>query len=123
MNPKDHPKVKALLDAIEGMDEVGERIVCAVCGRIKDPLGRSVPMECAGYGCNDSCEGYREDPKPSVLWPGERRSEFGYGWIDMRKARHVFAARDALMEDEDDDLPASAEQAAQDFREGNGEVR
>lgn len=42
---------------------------CDVCGRRKLPSGRSAPMECGG--CSDGCPGYRKEPKPGHLWPGE----------------------------------------------------
>jgi hypothetical protein len=28
--------------------------------------------------CNSNCPGYRNDPKPGDLWPGETEEEFGY---------------------------------------------
>jgi len=28
--------------------------------------------------CDHECPGYRLDPKPGSLWPGERKSDFGY---------------------------------------------
>lgn len=58
--------------------EVGPELVrCAECGREKCPRGRDAPME-SGL-CGVCCEGYYDDPKPSSLWPGETREEFGYG--------------------------------------------
>ena len=44
---------------------------CATCGKRKAPLGRSLPLEmCNGY-CGYDCPGYRQDPKPGHLFPGE----------------------------------------------------
>lgn len=46
---------------------------CAVCGRLKAPLGRSMPFEMmAGDWCRAGyCEGYRMQPQPECRWPGE----------------------------------------------------
>jgi hypothetical protein len=55
---------------------VGIRVVCTTCGRMKKPLGRSGPLQ-GGY-CDDDCRGYRSDPTPGDLWPGETDAEFGY---------------------------------------------
>ena len=44
---------------------------CKVCGRRKQPRGRSVPVECHGSYCDYDCEGYEQDPKPGHLWPEE----------------------------------------------------
>lgn len=41
---------------------------CEICGRTKKPIGRDVIK--ADY-CNDECEGYRQEPTPGHLWPGE----------------------------------------------------
>ena len=49
----------------------GQRVECVVCGRYKTPRGRSGPME--SYDCEaGDCPGYRQDPDPGELWPGER---------------------------------------------------
>ncbi len=43
---------------------------CVVCDRTKKPVGRyGGPYD--RYMCDDDCEGYRQDPKPGHLWPGE----------------------------------------------------
>lgn len=44
---------------------------CERCGRTKAPLGRSVAPEMHGLLCDDDCAGYRSDPWPGHLWPGE----------------------------------------------------
>ncbi len=48
---------------------------CTVCGRRKAPVGRSVPLECGGSYCDWECDGYRKDPKPGHLWPGEEADQ------------------------------------------------
>jgi hypothetical protein len=45
--------------------------VCQRCKRRKAPRGRSVAMEMQGALCDYDCTGYREDPQPGHLWPGE----------------------------------------------------
>jgi hypothetical protein len=60
------------------VEDVGKRIECRVCGRMKVPRGRSAPLEMCGSICTDDCRGYREPPEPGDLWPGETREEFGY---------------------------------------------
>ncbi len=59
-------------------EEIGPPTVyCLSCDFPKKPWGRSVsPHE--GPQCSYDCPGYREDPQPSDLFPGERRSDFGY---------------------------------------------
>jgi hypothetical protein len=48
------------------------RLECAVCGRIKAPRGRSVPLAMANGMCTDDCPGFRADPSPTAhLWPNE----------------------------------------------------
>lgn len=60
--------------------EVGPPLVrCAKCSREKCPWGRSAPLEMSTYLCDFDCDGYTEAPRPSSLWPGETREEFGYG--------------------------------------------
>jgi hypothetical protein len=44
----------------------------------KKPVGRSAPLPMANSLCDSDCRGYYEDPKPGELWPGEKRSDFGY---------------------------------------------
>jgi hypothetical protein len=60
----------------EAPQEVGVAVKCRTCGQRKAPRGRSVPMEM--YLCDHECPGYREEPYPGYLWPGETREEFGY---------------------------------------------
>ena len=55
---------------------VGIVVECAGCGQRKAPIGRSVPL--AMYLCDCDCPGYRQDPYPGSLWPGETSDEFGY---------------------------------------------
>lgn len=43
--------------------------VCATCGTIKAPIGRSLPL--GMYRCDSDCKGYRDDPYPPHLWPNE----------------------------------------------------
>jgi hypothetical protein len=53
--------------------------ICAVCGLVKAPFGRSVPLEMANSRCNHDCAGYRQDPRAGHLWPGElARSRYGH---------------------------------------------
>jgi hypothetical protein len=56
--------------------KVGIAVYCEMCNRQKAPIGRSAPMGCEL--CDDDCEGYRDDPKPGSLWPGETEEDFGY---------------------------------------------
>jgi hypothetical protein len=58
--------------------DVGCVPVCATCRLRKAPVGRSVAPAMAGSMCDYDCPGYREDPTPCDLWPGETREEFGY---------------------------------------------
>ena len=51
-------------------------VVCTVCGFTKKPIGRSAPFN--AYYCEDECPGYRQEPRPGSLWPGETSDEFGY---------------------------------------------
>lgn len=54
-------------------DQVGGPLVeCRVCGLLKRPIGRSVPLVMENARCDYECSGYREEPLPSELWPGER---------------------------------------------------
>lgn len=51
-------------------NEVGPPLVkCVVCHASKKPRGRSAPL--GAYYCDYECEGYRLDPQPHDLWPGE----------------------------------------------------
>ena len=65
----------------DAQDEVGKTLWCTVCPRSKNPVGRSAPMYSAGSYCTNDCTGYYLDPKPTSLWSGETRLEFGYGGV------------------------------------------
>lgn len=56
----------------------GYQVNCTVCGRVKQPAGRSVPAELYDSLCGGDCQGYYEEPRPSSLWPGESEEDFGY---------------------------------------------
>jgi hypothetical protein len=43
--------------------------LCEVCGKMKKPIGRSAPLE--SCYCDEECLGYRQEPTPGHLWPGE----------------------------------------------------
>lgn len=58
------------------MIRVGVLVRCTACGRMKKPVGRSAPL-CADY-CDHECEGYRSEPRPGSLWPGETSEDLGY---------------------------------------------
>ena len=59
-------------------DEIGVAVFCAVCGLRKKPAGRDAPLAMANSLCDFECEGYGQPPHPGDLWPGEKRSDFGY---------------------------------------------
>ena len=50
----------------------GVRVECPECGRVKKPIGRDTPAAAGSY-CDGDCPGYRSDPQPDTLWPGEER--------------------------------------------------
>jgi hypothetical protein len=57
----------------------GSYAICSVCGRPKNPRGRSAPPEIAGLLCRPLfCPGYERPPYPGDLWPGESAADFGY---------------------------------------------
>lgn len=56
--------------------KVGIAVTCRQCGRTKAPRGRSVPM--GVMLCDSECSGYRSEPLPGDLWPGETEEQFGY---------------------------------------------
>lgn len=58
------------------MGKIGVCVICATCGNVKKPIGRSAPLDT--YYCDDECPGYRKSPYPGSLWPGETEHEFGY---------------------------------------------
>lgn len=53
------------------MSTVGSAVMCVVCGLRKKPVGRSAPLEMANSLCDSDCPGYRQEPHPGYLWPGE----------------------------------------------------
>jgi hypothetical protein len=59
--------------------KVGIAVECAVCRRMKRPLGRAEPSSIF-ITCSpgDNCPGYLEEPLPGSLWPGETEEEFGH---------------------------------------------
>jgi hypothetical protein len=59
-------------------EDIGVAVECTVCHRRKKPVGRSASPAMANSLCDDDCEGYRKEPYPGQLWPGETREEFGY---------------------------------------------
>lgn len=59
-------------EACEAMPE------CASYHRRKAPTGRDVAAAASGGYCDRDCPGYRDEPRPGHLWPGE-----------LRKLRHV----------------------------------
>lgn len=58
------------------MTRVGILVRCHTCGNTKVPIGRSAPLNYGG--CDDTCGGYRQEPYPGSLWPGETEEQFGY---------------------------------------------
>jgi len=54
----------------------GHAVECIVCRRTKQPRGRSAPLGLSL--CDSDCRGYRLDPFPGDLWPGETSTEFGF---------------------------------------------
>lgn len=65
----------------------GISVTCTTCGLRKMPHGRSAPVYGGAY-CGDLdfqgkiCPGYKLDPKPGCLWPGETAEAFGYPCCD-----------------------------------------
>lgn len=60
--------------------EIGQAARCVVCRKIKKPIGRDAGIAHNSYCTGDhpgesGCRGYREEPRPGDLWPGERRGE------------------------------------------------
>ena len=58
--------------------KVGIEVTCTVCGRVKSPRGRSCPPAYGGALCDSDCVGYRLEPLPGDLWPGENEEDFGF---------------------------------------------
>ncbi len=61
-------------DLLNCDDECEAAPECHVCHMRKPPLGRDVAAEMANGMCDRDCPGYREDPQPGHLWPGELSS-------------------------------------------------
>lgn len=57
--------------------KVGISVYCKTCGREKQPHGRSVSPAVHGAYCDEECEGYRQEPRPGCLFPGETEEDFG----------------------------------------------
>lgn len=55
---------------------VGIAVYCTVCGLRKNPIGRAGPVGLTM--CDHECPGYRTDPLPGSLWPGETEEQFGF---------------------------------------------
>lgn len=62
----------------ETKTKVGIAVYCATCGLRKKPIGRDAPMAMATSLCDHECSGYRQNPRPGGLWPGEKEVDFGY---------------------------------------------
>ena len=58
--------------------KIGIAVYCKLCHLRKKPRGRSAAPEMANSLCDSECPGWRLDPKPGDLWPGESEAEFGY---------------------------------------------
>lgn len=61
------------------IDEIGVSVYCLTCGKRKKPIGRDAAPAIANSLCDQDCPGWREEPYPGDLWPGEKRSDFGFG--------------------------------------------
>lgn len=71
------------LELGETVSEVkGYAVHCTVCGMRKKPIGRSAPIESENGLCGYDCEGYKQDPFPGNLWPGETAEDLGYPCSD-----------------------------------------
>ena len=56
-------------------DIEGRSVKCETCDKYKAPIGRSVAIAMAGSYCDDECTGYRDEPHPGWLFPGELWSD------------------------------------------------
>lgn len=76
----------------------GPWVSCTVCDRYKVPIGRSAPLVTAGHLCDSDCPGYREEPHPGELWPGERYGDsLGHmAWHDEVTAALAPPAREGV---------------------------
>lgn len=51
----------------------GNLVKCAVCGRLKQPIGRDPGLLRGRDLCSSTdCPGYLQEPHAGELWPGER---------------------------------------------------
>ena len=57
--------------------KIGITVECAVCGNMKQPVGRDASGH-AHYCTRYTCEGYDQEPFAGSLWPGESEEDFGY---------------------------------------------
>jgi len=57
---------------------VGIRVVCAVCGQSKAPIGRSISALTSDSYCHYECDGYRKKPYAGSLFPNETEEDFGF---------------------------------------------
>lgn len=60
--------------------KIGIRVSCQICGRAKQPVGRSAPMQ--SDFCDFECYGYSLLPNIGSLWPGESEADFGFHVAD-----------------------------------------
>lgn len=61
--------------------KVGIGVQCSVCHHMKQPRGRSAPLDYP-Y-CNWQCSGYELDPQIGSLWPRESEADFGFPVGDL----------------------------------------
>lgn len=66
----------------------GALVECSVCHKRKAPLGRAAPLS-SDY-CDRDCGGYRADPQPEELWPGEKYGD-ALGHMDWHETRSIIA--------------------------------
>ena len=85
--------------------KIGISVKCAVCGKTKAPRGRSLSPHSSesychtGYSPETECAGYRADPFPGDLFPGETENDVGYQCSDYA-TRLASSAELAQWEDE-----------------------
>lgn len=88
----DTNKLRALEDAILALDRIGDAVTCTYCGRRKNPRGRDSGAQVSAGLCHASeCEGYDRKPYAMELHPGERASDFGYGYMTHEGSMKVWA--------------------------------
>jgi hypothetical protein len=62
-------------------NKFGAMVECVICGRTKQPIGRSAP---SGLSlCNSECGGFYQAPLSGSLWPNESETDFGYPVSDQ----------------------------------------